>query len=186
MGANSVVFPQFPGSPVLISYFSGLDEVKLKEVKQQLVAGNKNYDFCFLNTRHIISLEHLYSSVHKSLLNWSQNSMRAKTLNTEIIFNLSPINNIMDALKRFGVDELCPAVIVVKVLEENEEAKVIEDHLSGILGCSSIELTDEILEKSVDLKKFKKVYKLNDAKIVDESQGQLTRLAIGACQLRGC
>lgn len=184
--ASVVTFPQFPDTRVLIALFFGLDEVKLQEIKRELVGCNKSYDFCFLNTRHIVSLEQLYSSIHKSLLNFKQNTMRAKTLNTEIIFNLSPINNIMDALKRFGVDELCPEVIVVKVLEEDDKVEEIEQHLSGILGSVSVPLTDEHLYSSVDLKKFKKVYKLNDAKLESDLQTALTRLAIGACQLRGC
>lgn len=92
----------------------------------------------------------------------------------------------MDALKRFGVDELCPEVIVVKVLEEDDKVEEIEQHLSGILGSEGVPLTDEHLYSSVDLKKFKKVYKLNDAKLESDLQTSLTRLAIGACQLRGC
>lgn len=92
----------------------------------------------------------------------------------------------MDALKRFGVDELCPEVIVVKVLEEEDEVKEIEQRLSTILGSENVPLTDQHLFASVDLKKFKKVYKLNDTKLESDLQTALTRLAIGACQLRGC
>ncbi|CUM51613.1 unnamed protein product [Debaryomyces tyrocola] len=188
---------QFPNYTVLIFLFTDVDTPVLKQVKEQLISGNKDYDFCFLNPQHIISLEHLYSSIHKAVLNYEFGNMRAKTLNTEIIFNLSPINNIMDALKRFGVDEACPNLITIKVLptsECNEIAyKELNNRLLKILNTDAShnpKLNNEIIFDSlVDVKKLKKVYKLNDAKFSkDESglQGELTRLAIGACQLRGC
>lgn len=197
MTYEEIRLPQFPNYTILIFLFTGIDTPVLKKVKEQLISGNKDYDFCFLNTQHIISLEHLYNSIHKAILNYEFGNMKAKTLNTEIIFNLSPINNIMDALKRFGVDEACPNLITIKALptpECNEIAfKDLNEHLLKILSTDpshNPKLNNEIIFDSlVDLKKLKKVYKLNDAKFSkDESnlQGELTRLAIGACQLRGC
>lgn len=196
MTHSVISFPQFPETSILISCFKDIKPSVLSEVKTQLVSGNKDYDFCFLNTLHIISLEHLYSAIHKSILNYSGDSMRAKTLNTEIIFNLSPINNIMDALKRFGVDEGCPNVIIIKVFfnkEETNNIDQIENHLQKLLEANntqSLELNDDVLFNDfIDIKKFKKVYKLNDAKLTNDEndlQANLTRLAIGACQLRGC
>lgn len=196
MAYEKLKLAQFPNYTVLIFLFTDVGSPILKQVKEQLISSNKDYDFCFLNTQHIISLEHLYNSIHKAILNYEFGNMRAKTLNTEIIFNLSPINNIMDALKRFGVDETCPNLITIKVLptlECNEIAcNELNTHLLKILSIDDSHnptLNDELIFNSlVDLKKLKKVYKLNDAKFSDESnlQGELTRLTIGACQLRGC
>lgn len=192
-----VKLPQFPKFTILVFLFTNIDSPILKKVKEQLIKGNKDYDFCFLNTQHIISLEHLYSSIHKAVLNHEFGNMKAKTLNTEIIFNLSPINNIMDALKRFGVDDTCSNLISIKVIPTSEASESafeeVNKHLLDILCCDEShnpELTDEVIYNSlVDIKKLKKVYKLNDAELSnDESclQGELTRLSIGACQLRGC
>lgn len=196
MAYEKLKLAQFPNYSVLIFLFTDVDSSVLEQVKDQLISGNKDYDFCFLNTQHIVSLEHLYNSIHKAILNHEFGNMRAKTLNTEIIFNLSPINNIMDALKRFGVDETCPNLITIKVLPTSEcnemECKELNTHLLKILSIDDShnpKLNDELIFDSlVDLKKLKKVYKLNDAKFSNESnlQGELTRLTIGACQLRGC
>lgn len=197
MAYEKLKLAQFPNYSVLIFLFTDVDSSVLEQVKDQLISGNKDYDFCFLNTQHIVSLEHLYNSIHKAILNHEFGNMRAKTLNTEIIFNLSPINNIMDALKRFGVDETCPNLITIKVLPTSEcnemECKELNTHLLKILSIDDSHnptLNDELIFDSlVDLKKLKKVYKLNDANFSqDESnlQGELTRLTIGACQLRGC
>ena len=151
MSNQTITFPQFPNHSIYISLFKGLSSNSIKQIKQELVSGNKAYDYCFLNTKHIVSLEHLYSSIHRSILNYTNNNMAAKTLNTEIIFNLSPINNIVDALKNFGIREDCPNVIIIKVLptEECTEDKILEitENLSALLGegVEKASLDDELM-----------------------------------------
>lgn len=179
-------FPQYPDQKVFLTYFTDIPSDVLETVKSQLIAANKDYDFCFLNTNHIVSNEHLNSGIYRAIQNFNNDSMKAKTLNTEIIFNLSPINNIMDAIKRFGVDTTCPNVIVIKILFPQEDPESVKSHLEELLGTKSSELTDETLFKSVDVPKLKKIYKLNDAVLENGgSQSELTRLAVSACQLRG-
>ncbi|ODV81650.1 protein CGI121 [Suhomyces tanzawaensis NRRL Y-17324] len=184
MTYQEVKLPQFPETPVFVSLFTGVSEDTLNTIKTELVAANKDYDFCFLNTNHVISLEHLYHSLYKSVLNHKNGTMRAKTLHTEIIFNLSPINNIMDALRRFGVDPECPDVIAIKVTDEPFEE--VYKHLRKIVGAEAVEINDRVLEGLINVPKVKKIYKLNDAKLDEQHLQQLlTRLAIGACILRG-
>ena len=113
-----VTFPQFL-EKVHVFLFENLLPEKLELVKSGLVAADPKYDYCFLNTQHIVSLEHLRSSIFRALDNRADGTMRAKTLNTEIIFNLLPVNNIMDALKRFGVDPACLNVIAIKVFSND-------------------------------------------------------------------
>ncbi|KAK6458819.1 kinase binding protein CGI-121-domain-containing protein [Scheffersomyces xylosifermentans] len=193
MSYTTINFPQFPQYTVFVSLFQGVEKDTLNTVKQELIAGNEDYDFCFLNTAHLISLEQLYSSIHRAILNFESGNMRAKTLNTEIIFNLSPVNKIMEALKSFGVDEKTPNLVAVKVFksEELDSNTIIQvnNNLVNLLKveeCQNLKITDELLYKLVDIAKFKKTYKLNDAKISDiDSQGQLTRLAIADSLLRG-
>lgn len=188
-----IKFPQFGEYTVFLSYFQGIENEILSIVKKELVAGNKVYDFCFLNTNHIISLEHLYSSIYRSISNLENDCMRAKTINTEIIFNLSPINNIMDALKRFGVDESLDKTIVIKIFKTSEVSDEIlqstNRHLLNLLQVDptqNLKLDDSLLFELVNIDKFKKIYKLNDAKLGStDIQAQLTRLAVGACVLRG-
>ncbi|RLV95100.1 EKC/KEOPS complex subunit [Spathaspora sp. JA1] len=109
--------------------------------------------------------------------------MSAKTINADIILNLSPVNNIMDAFKNFGIREDCNDVIVIRVIELQDDEDVV-DNVVKLVGTDS-NLNDQVLFDLVDLKRFKKVYKLNDAKFTDTQQN-LSNLAIGACILRGC
>ncbi|KAI5957805.1 CGI121 [Candida theae] len=184
---QAVSFPQFPQRKALISLFKDVPEENLKTIKEQLIQANPKYDYCFLNTKYIISLEQLQNSIHKSILHLEHNSMQAKTLNTEILLNLSPVNVISEAIKRFGISDDCSNVIVVKVVSSDEDIVTFKRELGDIVGGEGVAISDEVLLELVDVSKFKKIYKLNDAAFSSEEnlQGQLTRLAIGACLLRG-
>ncbi|ABN68293.2 conserved hypothetical protein [Scheffersomyces stipitis CBS 6054] len=195
MSWTSVSFPSYPQYTVFISLFTGIENDTISTVKKELIAANAEYDFCFLNTYHVVSVEHLYGSIHRSIANYANDTLKARTVNTEIIFNLSPINKIMEALKKFGVDEKCPNIIAIKVFktEDIDEKSFIDtnNHLLKLLRIekdSNIELNDKTLGQLVDVPKVIKVYKLSDVKISsDESQkqAQLTRLVVAACLLRG-
>ncbi|KAK6205446.1 kinase binding protein CGI-121-domain-containing protein [Scheffersomyces amazonensis] len=196
MGYAVKSFAQFPQFQVFIALFADVRSETLSTVKSELVGANKQYDYCFLNTNHLVSVEQLYSSIYRSISNFVNETMRAKTLNTEIIFNLAPINNIMDALKRFGVDESCNNVIVIKVINSHDVVdNTFDNEFTNLLSLlevsesSSIELSDNILFSLVNIPKLKKLFKLNDANYSNDTshlQAELTRLTIGAALLRGC
>ncbi|CAH6722536.1 EKC/KEOPS complex subunit Cgi121p [[Candida] jaroonii] len=191
MAFLSTKFPSFDKT-IFISLLVDVDQHTLEEVKTKLIEGNKDYDFAFFNTNYIISKEHLLNGIHRAMINYKNGSAKSKTLNTEIILNMSPVSNIMEALKRFGIDSSKESanLLCVKVIDDDESLEDINNTLITNLGVSkdqNVELTDDFLLKSVDVAKFKKLYKLNDAKYNDKKplQNQLTRLAIGACLLRG-
>lgn len=178
MPFQNIQFPEYPEQNVFLAYYTGIDTSTLTTVKSELVARNPLYDYCFLSTTHLVSMEQLRCAVYKSVENSVHGTMRAKTLNTEIIFNLSPINNINDALKRFGVDDLRSDVIVITVATDAFEE--IDGKVSELLGVESLELNDQVLQSTLDVKKFKKLFKLADVDPKDYSQS-----AIAASLLRG-
>ena len=198
MTSEVIKFPQFPEFTIHISLFINISLENITTIKSNLISSTDNhnkYEYCFLNTKYIISKEHLFQSIYKSLLNYtSKLGLSTRNLNSEIIYNLSPINNIGDALKRFGISEDCPNCIVIKIINNKEEeiTKVLDrvnTDLKEIIDGELIELNDQyIFENFIDLAKFRKLYKLNDVADLnkeDNLQGRLTRLAIGACILRG-
>lgn len=182
---------QIAGKYVFVALFTDIENKTLQTVKSKLISGDKDYDFCFLNTDYIISKEHLYCGIYNAIFNTNHKKTRTKSLNTEIIFNMSPVNNIMDSLKRFGVDTSKDKhnLVCIKVVDEPLDWQSLNDHLKVILNChSQVSITDDVLFLFIVLQKVKKVYKLNDAKLDDDDenlQARLTRLAICACQIRG-
>lgn len=187
-----VKFPSYPDQSVFISVFRDVEKLVLDTVKSRLISADRDYDYCFLNCNYIVSREHLLSAIYKAIVNYSSDNYKAKTLNTEIIFNMSPINNIMDSLKRFGVDSSKDHdhLVCIKVLDEKSspDFESLNDQLVRLLHCQkqqNIPLTDEFLQHAVDIAKLKKIYKLSDTNLTADDQDQLTRLVIGACLLRG-
>ncbi|GEQ67358.1 hypothetical protein JCM33374_g1022 [Metschnikowia sp. JCM 33374] len=183
MSFTSVKFPSFPSHPVFLAYYDNVTASTLATVKKELIARNDTYNYCFLSTTHIVSLEQLRCALHKAVQNLVQNTMKANSVNTEIIFSLSPVNNINDALKRFGVDESRSDTIVIKVCDADTDVAALEKTVSELLEAQPVALTDEKLLGRYDAKKFRKLFKLSDA--VDTSPQALTNGAVAASLLRG-
>lgn len=195
MSYSTLKFRQYPEYTVYYSLFSDISVEKVNQVKQQIISGNLEYDYCYLSIKYIASIEVLSQAIYKAIQNYKNGVMKANTLNAEIILNLSPINNIADALKKFGIDDTRNEVLVVSILKSEQvndsNLQAINQQLIeqfDITSKQNIDLTDDLLYKQLDVQKFKKVYKLNDAVLSSnetELKFQLTRLAIGACILRG-
>ncbi|KAM9922760.1 hypothetical protein OXX80_011767 [Metschnikowia pulcherrima] len=183
MTGSPIIFPSYPESPVFLAYYDDVAAETLTTVKKELMARNELYDYCFLSTTHIVSVEQLRCALHKAVQNFVQGTMKANSVNTEIIFSLSPVNNMSDALKRFGVDESRPDVIVIKVCSPGTDFKNLESSVSGLLGAKPSALTDDKLLERFDEKKFKKLFKFSGA--TDTSQQAYTRGAVAGSLLRG-
>lgn len=188
MTYQTFTFPQFPEYSVFVGYYTDIKSETLKQVKEQLVAGNQTYNYCFVNTAHLISLDQLSCSLHRSIQNHELNRMKAKTLNTEILYNLSPTNNINEALKRFGVDESRLDIIVIKVLSRSDDEAQCNTEIEKLLeGSSTTELSNVLLTKLVDLKKFLKLFKIQlTNEDISQAQQRYSREAVAASLLRGC
>lgn len=186
MSYHTIKFPQFPEYVVFLAYYTGATTESLTTVKSELINRNPDYDYCFLSTGLIISLEQLRSSIYKSVLNFEHENMKAKSLNTEILFNLSPVNNINYALKRFGINENRSDVLVIKVYKKEDAAdfEEVNRKISVLLGANAVELSDKVLEDQLDLNDFKKLYKLSE-KGTSIPQESYTSVAVASNLLRG-
>ncbi|KAL2102546.1 hypothetical protein ACEWY4_001714 [Coilia grayii] len=82
--------------------------------------------------------------------------MKTRSLFSEIIFNLSPTNNISEAFKRFGISDSDSAVYVVLVYPK-EDAVDASDIVSKINGQQIPVDTISSLSDAAKIKKFYKV-----------------------------
>ncbi|NWR61874.1 TPRKB protein, partial [Bucorvus abyssinicus] len=82
--------------------------------------------------------------------------MKTRTLYAEIIFSLSPTNNISDAFKKFGISDSDTAVLLVLVVNR-EETVNLKDIASQVEG-QQVSLDE--LPQLTDTAKVKKMYKV--------------------------
>ncbi|XP_065508620.1 EKC/KEOPS complex subunit TPRKB [Caloenas nicobarica] len=82
--------------------------------------------------------------------------MKTRSLYAEIIFSLSPNNNISDAFKKFGISDNDTAVLIVLVVDREKPVN-LEDIASQVEG-QQVSLDE--LSQLTDTAKVKKMYKI--------------------------
>lgn len=87
-----ITIPQFPQFKVSIHKFSNVKNSA--DIKQNLLSGNQDYNFAFINSYTIVSAEQLIAAVYRALLDYTKDKIRTRTLHSEVIFSLSPTQNV--------------------------------------------------------------------------------------------
>ncbi|XP_077865154.1 EKC/KEOPS complex subunit TPRKB-like [Saccoglossus kowalevskii] len=90
--------------------------------------------------------------------------MKTRNINSEILFNLSPTNNITDSFKKFGINE-DDNTILVAVIDDNNGEKLRD--ITQCIDGTRMELNE--LQICTDIGKIKKVYKIQDTELKQSS-----------------
>lgn len=162
----------------------------LQNIKENLIKGNTDYDYSFINAQNIISLEQLYSAFYKVMLDESHGSMKSRTLHTELIYALSPFKNILDCLNKFGISKTSDTLLVVKIVKGETVTPIFIkenlENLERIIDGDLIELNDENLQGSANVKMIEKNYKLNIRNTaLKDDWDKITRSLVAITQLKG-
>lgn len=70
-------------------------------LKQQLLEGNTDYEYAFLDTSVLLSRKHVLAACWKAINDSLQSRMKTRNVHSEIVFALSTNNNVSTALKIF-------------------------------------------------------------------------------------
>lgn len=186
--------------PELVLYIACYEDVKNAPfLRQQLLAGNQAFNYAFIDASTILSRRHLLTACFRALNDHIHDRLKSNNVQSEIVFCLSPNNNIGDAFRRFGIQDSSRNLVVVKVGEDDSVSKErVDEHLNGAIEGTRVELTDTWLEKVCDLEKARKTYKIaklqpakgakvviNDVEKTRDTRAEMEVQILGLMALRG-
>lgn len=93
---ESVSLPHIPGSGIVIGLFRDVSNAGF--LRQQLLDGNAEFEYAFLDTALIASRQHVLAACFRALHDHQQQRMKTRNVHSEIVFCMSPNNNVRSTM----------------------------------------------------------------------------------------
>lgn len=130
-------------------------------LRQQLLSANQEFNYAFLDASSILSRRHVLAACFRALNDHMHERLKSNNVQSEVVFCLSPNNNIGEAFRRFGIQDGSRDLVVVKVgMDGSVSRDSVEQHLESTVQGRRVDFTNEWLRSVCDLDKARKTYKI--------------------------
>ncbi|XP_070709850.1 EKC/KEOPS complex subunit TPRKB [Pempheris klunzingeri] len=146
---NLELFPDYTVTQMLFK-----EVTNAADLRQSAMAGKING--ALINPTMLVSPFQVLVAVNKAVNLQKTGKMKTRSLYSEIIFNLSPTNNISEAFRRFGISDGNDSVLVVLV-HTKDESQPLSDITDKVNGR---QVPVEDVSSLSDHEKIKKLYKI--------------------------
>lgn len=89
---ETVRLPHLPAHPLHICLFEQAQNAAY--LRQQLLDGNTDFEYAFLDASLLLSRKHVLSSCFRSINDLLNNRLKTRNVHSEIVFALSPNSNV--------------------------------------------------------------------------------------------
>ena len=170
---ESLVLPHLP-TTLHIALFTSVRNSAF--LRAQLLAGNKEFEYAFVDPETIFSRAHALAACFRALNDAAHSRGRCRNVHADIVYSLSMNSNvsfvfadwnrwdgelttaqIAESLRRFGIADGSKHVLVVKVSGHVEE---VRRHLIGAVEGELVPFTDEKLAELRDPGRIRTLYRL--------------------------
>ena len=130
-------------------------------LRQQLLDGNADFEYAFVDASMVVSTTHVLAAAFRALNDYLNERLKSRNVHSEIVFALSPNNNIGESFRRFGVQDTTTDLLVLKVATSpviTEQG--VSDHLTSSVAGSQAAFTEDNIKAVSDLSRIRKVYKI--------------------------
>ena len=143
-------------------------------LKQQLLDGNTDFEYAFIDASMVLTTTHVLAATFRALNDYMHDRLKSRNVHSEIVFALSPNNNIGDAFRKFGIGDTTLDLLVIKVsTSPSVTFESVRSHLESVVDGTCADFNDESLQVTSDLGKIGKAYKIDSSV---SSKGQIRSL----------
>ncbi|XP_026081221.1 EKC/KEOPS complex subunit TPRKB isoform X2 [Carassius auratus] len=143
------LFPEYTVTQLLFKDVKNATELRKMAVNGEIKGA-------LINPSMVVDAFQILVAANKAVHLHKNGKMKTRSLYSEIIFNLSPTNNISEAFKRFGISDSDTAVHIVLV-HNKDETLDIDDIVSKVDGQ---QVAVDRVSDFTDVAKIKKLYKV--------------------------
>ncbi|KAJ5468359.1 hypothetical protein N7475_006111 [Penicillium sp. IBT 31633x] len=186
---ETINLPHIPSLPVHIALYR--DVQNAASLKGQLLAGQKEFEYAFIDASMVLSRAHVTAAVFRAINDYMHGRLKSHNVHSEIVFSLNPTNNIAESFRRFGITDSTKDLLVIKVsVSPDITHESVAAHLDTSVQGTPVPFDDQTLSEFSDINKIKKAYKLGAlsspaGKENDEFKQRLENSLLSAIALRG-